>query len=831
MDWRSKIRNPNCELCPLHEEAEHVCLMGAGKRSAKIMIVGEAPGAREDESHEAFVGPAGVLLNELLKEAGLKRSDCYITNVAKCRPPDNRTPKKGEIKTCVSAYLQSEIDRVQPTFILTLGNSALQGVVGRSGIKKHRGSVFSAHGATVLATLHPAAALRNPYLTPELRADFQRLGRLVRGESEKDPIRLRLIRRHKQLDALVKLLSTVPRIAFDLETYVFDNGERLKGKPVTSNFQEWRSEHAVISCISVAWSEHDCAVIPLWHQKSPFKEEEEEVLKKLKPILERKDCKYIAHNGKFDCRWLAAFKVFTPLTFDTMLAAHMLDENRSKGLKPLSEVLLGADGYDIGEDVGNSYYAPLKRLSIYAGKDAIFTYRLYKKFKQQLAEEPRTARIFKLMMMPASNMLTKVERHGIWVDSKRVDERLKETEENVTKIRNFMYRYVPVEKRPRVPDPNVRHTKKYLKEIEGINFNSPQQVADWLFNDLGLDILEETDTGNPSTAESVLLRLSNDHVACRALLKYRKWAKYRDTYLLPLKYKHTDATSRAHPTYKLFGTVTGRLSCADPNLQQIPRNPFLRAVYGAPPGWTFIEADYSQIELRIAAMLANESNLLRVFHEGRDPHMEVAVKLTGLPVEEVSSEQRKMAKPVNFGFLYGMGWRKFVSYARDNYEVVFTEKEAQEAREEFFKLWPRLVTWHDRQRRLVRNHHRVQSPIGRIRHLPDVSSGDKEVRAEAERQAINSPVQSFASDLMLMSALQLHDLLDPARCLVVGSIHDALGFQCRTEDLATTVPVIRRVMLNPPLKKWFGTELTVPIDVEIKTGQHWGEGKVWHEES
>lgn len=824
MSWQDKIRDPDCELCPLHEGAEHVCLMGSGTRKADIMIIGEAPGAREDESHKAFVGPAGVLLTEELEAAGLKRSDCYITNVAKCRPPQNRTPTKTEISTCVDAYLEDEISRVNPRYILTVGNSALQGLTGKSGIKKHRGSVFRYGDAQILATLHPAAILRNPYLRPELKADFQRLGRMVRREREDTPTKLRIIKRTAQLNALIKLLMNEPVISWDLETYAFDNGVRLKGKQVTSGLQEWREESRIV-CVSVAWKEGETAVIPIHHKSTPWKDPDA-VLASLKGVFERTDCKYIAHNGKFDCRYLASRKIYNPLTFDTMLAAHMLDENRSKGLKPLAEVLLGVDSWGIGEDVKDAFNTPLRRLCTYAAKDADFTLRLYYKFREQLKEEPRTARIFKLMMMPASNMLTKIERRGIWVDMERVDERLEKTKDVVAKLKRMMYKHMPEEKRPQKPAEDKRHTKKYLKEIAGLNFNSPPQVAEWLFGDLGLNPLKKTKGGAWSTDESVLLQLAREHDAVKIMLKYRKWSKYLDTYLLPLKYKHTDSTGRTHPTYKLFGTVTGRLSCSDPNLQQIPRNPFLRAVIGAPPGWKFIEADYSQIELRIAAMLAGDPHLLRVFREGRDPHMEMAIDISGLPESEITSEIRKQAKPVNFGFLYGMGAPKFVTYARDNYEVEFTEKEAYAVRDTFFRKWPRLKAWHDRQRRIARNHLRVQSPIGRIRHLPDMQSGDKEVRAEAERQAINSPVQSFASDLMLLSALQLNTRLHPSKSFIVGSIHDALGFQCKDESVAEIVPIIREVMLNPPIKKMFGAELTVPIDVEIKVGQHWGEGKV-----
>lgn len=825
MSWKDKIRDPDCSACALHEEAQYVCLMGSGTRKSRLMLIGEAPGAREDEEHKAFVGPAGKLLDQLLEEAQVRREDCYITNVAKCRPTGNRTPTRTEIKTCVGLYLEEEIRRVSPDLIVLLGNSALQGVAGRSGIKKHRGTPIAVDKILCFPTFHPAAALRNPYLEPEIRADFRRIGRLLRGEASEGPAtKVRIIQRRSQLNALAKLLSLQSEIAFDLETFTFDNGVRLKGKPVVSGLQEWHEEHSVIACISLAWAPGESAVVPLFHERSPW-QDPGAVLRKLKPILENRACKFIAHNGKFDCRWLAAHGVFVNLTFDTMLAAHMLDENRSKGLKPLSQVLLGVDAYDIGEDVRDAYHAPLRRLCVYAAKDADYTLRLYHLFREELKQEPRTARIFKLMMMPASNMLTQVERRGLWIDEERLESRLEVVEENVEKLKRVMLRHVPKHKHPQAPPDGA--TKKLTKELEGINFNSPPQVGEWLFGDLGLEPLMETKTGANSTAESVLIQLASDHEAPKALLKYRKWAKYADTYLLPIKYKHRDSRSRIHPTFKLFGTVTGRLSCVDPNLQNMPRNPFLRAIIGAPDGWSFIEADYSQVELRIAAMLANETNMLRVFHEGRDIHREVAVELTHKVPDDVTSEERKMAKPVNFGFLYGMGWEKFIVYARDNYEVEFSDNEAQNAREAFFRKWPKLRAWHERQRRIVRQYGRVQSPIGRIRHLPDINSGDKEVRGEAERQAINSPVQSFASDLTLMSALRISGRLDPATAYLCGLVHDANLFLGRTDQLDVILPTIYEEMMNPPLKSWFGAELRVPIDVEIKVGKYWSEGEVW----
>jgi DNA polymerase-1 len=204
--------------------------------------------------------------------------------------------------------------------------------------------------------------------------------------------------------------------------------------------------------------------------------------------------------------------------------------------------------------------------------------------------------------------------------------------------------------------------------------------------------------------------------------------------------------------------------------------------------------------------------------------MEIAMRMTGKPADRVTKEERKKAKAVNFGFLYGMGAAKFVEYARDNYDVAVTMEEAEDFRDDFFRAYPALRPWHERQRRLVRNYKRVQSPIGRVRHLPDVDSPDKMVQGEAERQAINSPVQSLASDLMLLSMTIFDKLMPDDEAFMVGTVHDALLFEIREDKVKKWVPVIRQVMEGLPLKKKFGCVLDVPIKVDITVGQHWGEG-------
>lgn len=794
MTWQDKIRDPNCELCSLHEEAEYVCLMGSGKRKSGIMIVGEAPGAREDETHRAFVGPAGQLLTELLEGVGISRENCYITNAVKCRPPGNATPSRSEAKICSSTYLTAEVERVGPTHILALGNTALQVTTGRSGITKYRGKTFKLGSATVLPTFHPAAALRSPKYLPAIKADFAAFARLHAGAATSDamPTRTKVVRNKAQFRWLLRKLGESVRegtpLAFDLETDGLD---------------EWRQGCEIVT-LGVSWAPGTACVVPLSHPDSPFSEPYR-LLAQLKPLLEAHP-KLIAHNGKFDARWLAASGIFVTVAFDTMLAAHVLDENRSKALESLCEIDLGLDGWKLGSEVRDPRSVPLRRLAPYNGQDCDNTLRLYCLYREQLKKEPRKARIFVKLLMPASNSLTQVERGGIRLDPKRLSRRTDAVEAHVAKLVAGMD-----------------------KSSGGINYNSPQQIAHWLFTGLRLPIVEETKTGNASTKESVLLALKGEHKQIERLLQYRKYHKFLTTYLHAWR-KQQDARGRIHTSYLLHGTATGRLSSRGPNLQQVPRDPLIRSIFGAPPGWLFMEADYSQVELRIMAMLANETNMLRILATGHDLHYATASSILKKLPDDITKDERVIwGKHPNFGLIFGMGPGSedkeggYLKYCREN-GTEMDEGTAMLTYNRFHEAYPRLKMYHDRQKRLAARYLQVQNMLGRVRHLPDIQSSDKSVRAEAERQAINSPTQSLASDMCLFALVRLHKKLDPRECRIVASTHDAIGFEVREQVAEDYAHMVRDEMEDmDALYRTFGAEVTVPIKVDVEISTHWGE--------
>lgn len=756
-------------------------------------------------------------LNKYLDEAGVPTRRAF-TGTLKCK--SEAEPTKKDVKTCAE-YLEKEVELLKPKGVLLIGNEPLLAMTGRVGIMKYRARVtHHSSGAVMFPTISPAMVKRNPGQRAGFIADLEFFARAMSGESAPTalPEHQRLVMSAKGCKTLRDALEASYGVAYDIETNGFD--EFAPG--------------AVIATISVTLWDKGFKnltnwVLPLAHPESPWVGKWQQVFRAVfKPLY----CKghkrrvVVAHNGKFDGRWTKHFGVPLPLTFDTMLAAHVLDENRPKGLKPLAQSLLGVEPWDI--DATRCMETPLRKVAKYNGLDTWWTAHLYHFFRKQLKEQPRLDNINRLLMVPASNVFTDIERAGIWCDPEKLATRAKVSADNLAAIDEFLYSTLP---------PVDEWPEKFRKR--GHNFNPSDFQKWWLFEHLGYPILDRTEKGAPSTAEATMLKLLDMHPddeVLKKLIERAKWQKYSSSFFSAYQ-ELVDDNDHIHTTFKLTGTVTGRLSSGKGdetkimgrvsnrgvNLQQVPRDQFVRGIFGAPPGWLFLECDYSQVELRVAAFLAQEKTMLHLYNNGIDIHTKMATSMVG--GRTPTKEERKKAKAVNFGFLYGMGWRKFIDTAWANYGVKVTEAEAQAFRKLFFTEFSMLPEWHNRQRRLVRKYKRVESPIGRVRHLPDIDSADEGVQAEAQRQSINSPVQSFASDMCVLSLILLTRELKRRglRSRSVGTIHDAINLVVPAEEAPEVIPLIRETMQNLPLEKLFGVHLNVPIEADVKVGRYWGD--------
>lgn len=812
--------NPACTMCKLHREAQDVGIMGKGNPNAKVMVINRMPSG-ENFQHA---------LDLELEAVGLDTKDIYYTQALKCRNFEQNS-SNADVKIC-RQYLDAEIEEVKPEYILAFGNEALLATTGHSGIMKYRGRPIDRQGATIIPTISPAAVLRNPGQRPGFAAEIRLFANKVldRSVDVKKP-NVFYVMNMDDLKKLKKILAKTTELSYDVETHS----------------EEWRPDGRIVSLAGTGLVQGKVFTfaLPLYHPESPFKKTWRAVLRFLAPPMGMIR-KVIAHNGKYDEKWMRTFGCPITLTFDTMLALHLLNENLQKALKPTAQARLGVEPWGI--DTKSLLDKPLMVILEYNALDAYYTYLLYLQLRKELMAQPRLLRIMMLLMMPANADLVKSELRGIWVDVQRLTERKPIAVAKLKEIEDGIKQYLPDP-----DDPSNAPHEQWPTDAKGrrseINFNASNFARWFLFDLLGLPALErgkekqDGSPGDPSMREAVLLALEDYHPAVKLMLDRVQWQKMISSFFNAYEEIY-DEDHRIHTNFKLAGTVTGRLSSgkADDdkisgtrgkvrgvNLQQVPRDAFVRGLFGAPPGWSFVEADYSQIELRIAAFIAREQRMLQLYAIGADIHLTTAARVSGLPESRVTKEiRKKLGKPVNFGFLYGMGWSKFIMTAFSQYGAIFNEAEAKAARKTFFDLYPGLLGWHARQRRLVEANGRVQSPIGRIRHLPDIYSPDQGVRAEAERQAINSPVQGFASDMAVLAMVHINQSLRErgyrANCL--GLVHDAINFEVHDDDIGYVLPIIKDTMEDVSiLRRMFGVDLTVPIIADLKVGRHWGDAE------
>lgn len=835
-DWKElhqQVRNKECQDCTLCLHNSSICLCGVGPVPAKVMIINESPSLMEDELSRPLNGQSGKLITSILSGLGYPREKVYITHAIKCHTPGNRAPEKTEIKAC-KKYLEQEIAIVKPQVVITLSNTSLAIMTGHSGITKYRGKELPGIGGVLtIPTFSPGAVLRSPKYMNLLKADITKAINIAMGNKTRkaEPI-IHYAMTKESLKELIRDLEKASQVQImggcDLETTTFDY---------------WRPETKVMT-MGLCVDNIHCWGIPMEHPQSPWRGQTHKLMGYLLPYL-RDKIKWIGNNWKYDQKWFNAkydFKVnFGP---DNMLMSYASDENSPHGLKYQGDLWLGLGDYDkeivwpkeydpVVDDINlkvKQYMAMnLKTMLKYNAIDAFNSRNVYPYERDRLMSDIRSARIYKHLLENGSHIFTEIEENGMWVDPERLKETHRICQENITKTVNELNALIPE------GWCEAHLNKKQLKT--GFNWNSTKQLGLLFFGEDGFNfpVILRTEKGAPSTSETVLIELGSeiDHPAINGLGEYRKWAKYMNTYILPWMAK-SDKNNRIHPTFKLHGTVTGRLSGED-GVHQVPRDKFIRRLIGAPPGWSFFEIDGSQIELRVVAAIAFEQTMLRVFAQNGDIHRTTAAKVAGKQEQEVSGDERKKAKAVNFGFVYGMGWKKFKVYAWEKYGVRLSDDEAKLFRQRFFELYADLPEWHARMRRIVKAVGYVVSPIGRRRRLPDIYSIDEGMASAAEREAINSPVQGLGSDIVLAAFIDIiRNLLpeyDPnwrEYIKPVGAVHDAQYYEIRNDKLVEIATKIKEWFDDQTrLKKWFGYEIPVQILGDCKIGNHWGDAKEW----
>ncbi|MBK6470157.1 MAG: DNA polymerase I [Betaproteobacteria bacterium] len=596
-----------------------------------------------------------------------------------------------------------------------------------------------------------------------------------------------------QLEAWLARLDAAALVAVDTETDSLD-GMRAR-----------------IVGISFAVEPGRAAYVPLAHTYpgAPDQLPLDAVLARLRPWLEDATKPKLGQNIKYDLHVFANHGITVQgYVHDTMLQSYVLEAHKPHGLESLAERHLGRKGLSYedlcGKGVNQIPFAQvdIERATIYSGEDSEMTLHLHQALWPEVMTDGDAASsgtrglryVYERIEMPVAVILERIERHGVLIDAAVLARQSQELAERMVALE---------------------------AEAHGIagqpfNMGSPKQIGDILFTKLGLPVKKKTASGAPSTDEEVLAELAADYPLPAKILEHRSLAKLKGTYTDKLPLMVNPQTGRVHTNYAQAVAVTGRLSSNDPNLQNIPiRTPEgrrVREAFIAPPGHVLMSADYSQIELRIMAHISEDPALLRAFAEGLDVHRATASEVFGVPVAEVSSEQRRYAKVINFGLIYGMGAFGLAS------NLGIEQKAAKDYIDRYFARFAGVKRYMDETRISAKAKGYVETVFGRRLWLPEINSGNGPRKAGAERQAINAPMQGTAADLIKLAMIAVQQALDEEMraTRMVMQVHDELVLEVPQAEIVWATEAIPRLMAGV-------AQLKVPLLAEVGVGPNWDQ--------
>jgi len=581
-------------------------------------------------------------------------------------------------------------------------------------------------------------------------------------------------------------ISNAPLVAFDTET-------------TGLNYMEAR-----VVGVSFSVSAGEAAYLPFGHDyiDAPDQLEQDDVLARLKPILENTDIKKVGQNLKYDKNVLVNHGIeLKGIAHDTMIESYVLNSTGSRhDMDTLAEKYLDRSTIHFEDIAGKGAkqltfnQIALEQASPYAAEDADITLQLHEALLPQLAETPSLENVYRDIDCPLVNVISRIERAGAKVDAHLLGLQSQELAARIVELEREAY------------------------ELAGETFNlsSPKQLQAIFFEKLELPIIKKTPKGQPSTAEPVLQELALSYPLPKLILEHRSLAKLKSTYTDKLPQLINPSTGRIHTSYHQAVTATGRLSSSDPNLQNIPirtaEGRRIRQAFVAPKGYQLIAADYSQIELRIMAHLSKDKGLLDAFSRGEDVHKATAAEVFDVSVDDVSADQRRKAKAINFGLIYGMsafGLAKQINVER---------YEAQDYIDRYFERYPGVLDYMDRTRQQAHQDGYVETIFGRRLYLPDINARNKMLQQAAERTAINAPMQGTAADIIKKAMLNVDAWLADSSvdATMIMQVHDELIVEVATEQTEAVAETLVEKMMS-------AVSLDAPLLVEAGIGNNWDE--------
>jgi DNA polymerase-1 len=553
--------------------------------------------------------------------------------------------------------------------------------------------------------------------------------------------------------------------------------------------------------LSFSVGEACAAYVPVGHRYAGAPEQLslERVLNRLKPWLEDPKHAKVGQNLKYDMHILENHGIrLAGVQHDTLLQSYVLESHKSHDMDNLAERHLGLKTITYDEVTGKGAsrisfeQVAVERACAYAAEDADVTLRLHRALYPQVERDANLCAIYRDIEMPVTSVLHAMERHGVLLDTKLLAELSSE----------FGAKILEIEK------------KAHAEAGQPFNLSSPKQIQEILFDQRKLPVIKKTPSGTPSTDEDVLEQLALDHPLPKLILEYRGLAKLKSTYTDKLALTINPGTGRVHTTYGQAVAVTGRLASNDPNLQNIPirtaEGRRIREAFIAPPGSHIVSADYSQIELRIMAHISQDASLLRAFAEGEDIHRATAAEVFGMPPGELSSEQRRYAKVINFGLIYGM------SAFGLSRQLGIERTAAQQYMDRYFARYPGVADYMRSTREMAREKGFVETVFGRKLWLPDIKSGSPARRQGAERAAINAPMQGTAADLIKKAMIAVDRWLAQKgrKSRLIMQVHDELVLEVPDAELAEVKRELPGLMSDV-------AQLAVPLAVDVGSGPNW----------
>ena len=586
-----------------------------------------------------------------------------------------------------------------------------------------------------------------------------------------------------QLDSWLAKLASAPLICFDSETTSLD--------PMT----------AKIVGLSFSVEAGSAAYLPLMHDyfDAPVQLNFAECLAKIKPILENPAIKKVGQNLKYDQHVLANHGIaINGIAHDTLLQSYVFESHKSHGMDALSERHLGFKPISFEDVAGKGAkqvtfnQVTVETAAEYAAEDADITLQLHHAMYPQVAADSKLDFIYSHIEMPSSQALFNIERNGVLIDRAMLASQSNEIGNKLIALENQAY------------------------ELAGQPFNlaSPKQLQEILFDKLGIKPTKKTPSGAPSTDEDVLQELALDHPLPKVLLEYRGLAKLKSTYTDKLPRMINASTGRVHTSYNQAVAITGRLASSDPNLQNIPvrsaEGRRIREAFIAPAGSVIVSADYSQIELRIMAHLSQDAGMLKAFANNEDIHRHTAAEIFGVELTAVDSEQRRYAKVINFGLIYGMSAFGLAQ------NLNIDRASAQSYIERYFARYPGVRDYMQSTRDMAKQRGFVETYFGRRLWVPEINSPNGMRRAGAERAAINAPMQGTAADLIKLAMIAVDQWLGEAKLQtkLIMQVHDELVLEVPESELAVVKAKLTELMQGV-------AKLSVPLLVEVGVGKNW----------